>query len=83
MTVILSDLLVKEDRGGDRGRSVERVITDVAAYERLAEATGGLLISAEKFDISEVAGIMGSVETSTVRWQGGEEEEEEEHQNME
>ena len=79
MTVILSDLLkgkkkdVKQQNGtrsdvGKRKKATKDVITTVKDYERLTEATGGLLISAAKFDVNDIVGIMGSgVETSTVR----------------
>ncbi|XP_050738673.1 von Willebrand factor A domain-containing protein 7-like [Eriocheir sinensis] len=72
VTVILSDLLAKKENsgktqgGGDIGREPRDLITDISGYERLAEATGGLLISGSKFDVSDIVGIMGGVETSTV-----------------
>lgn len=81
VTVILSDLFrSKEDSIRAQGRGDEAVagsvdkgsrasrdlITNVTGYEKLTEATGGLLINAAKFDVSEIVGIMG-VETSTVR----------------
>ncbi|KAK3858686.1 hypothetical protein Pcinc_035140 [Petrolisthes cinctipes] len=63
VTVILSDILTKnqekqqqEERKGE-GRDL---ITGIAEYKRLVDATGGLLISAEKFNIDEIANIIGS-----------------------
>ncbi|KAG0719672.1 von Willebrand factor A domain-containing protein 7 [Chionoecetes opilio] len=77
VTVILSDLLKDEKKekiqqtggSGDKGKKRQKkdMITTIEDYERLTQATGGLLISAAKFDVNDIVGIMGSgVETSTV-----------------
>ncbi|KAK8405077.1 hypothetical protein O3P69_001568 [Scylla paramamosain] len=48
-------------------RRQEEECEEAECEQRLTDATGGLLISASKFDVSDIVGIMGSgVETSTV-----------------
>ncbi|ROT70713.1 putative von Willebrand factor A domain-containing protein 7 [Penaeus vannamei] len=65
VTVILSDIYKKSeqtDEGGDT-----KLVTSVEEYQRLADSTGGLLISTDKFDVSDIVAIIGEgVETSTV-----------------
>ncbi|KAK4303124.1 hypothetical protein Pmani_024717 [Petrolisthes manimaculis] len=68
VTVILSDMLAKiqEKQQASEGEG-RLLLTDIDDYQRLADATGGLLISAEKFDIDEIANIIGSsVQNATV-----------------
>ncbi|MDK2413603.1 hypothetical protein QHH03_31410, partial [Aphanizomenon sp. 202] len=44
-----------------------KLVTSVEEYQRLADSTGGLLISTDKFDVSDIVAIIGEgVETSTV-----------------
>ncbi|XP_071536581.1 von Willebrand factor A domain-containing protein 7-like [Panulirus ornatus] len=72
VTIILSDIF--RNNHGERPAPFERpaewktsVITGVAEYQRLADSTGGLLISTDKFDVSDIVAIIsGGVETSTV-----------------
>lgn len=76
VTVILSDIFRKRSNGdedtgvgGEGGRrgKVGDVNTGVAEYQRLADETGGLLISTDKFDVNDIVNIIGSgIETSTV-----------------
>ncbi|XP_042877878.1 von Willebrand factor A domain-containing protein 7-like [Penaeus japonicus] len=64
VTVILSDIYKKskENNGGQT-----KLITSIEEYQRLADSTGGLLISTDKFDVSDIVAIIGEgVETSTV-----------------
>ncbi|XP_063588366.1 von Willebrand factor A domain-containing protein 7-like isoform X2 [Penaeus indicus] len=65
VTVILSDIF-KKDTQADKTKQT-RLITSVEEYQRLADSTGGLLISTDKFDVSDIVAIIGEgVETSTV-----------------
>ncbi|XP_037789385.1 von Willebrand factor A domain-containing protein 7-like [Penaeus monodon] len=53
--------------GRERAYQAYRLITSVEEYQRLADSTGGLLISTDKFDVSDIAAIIGEgVETSAV-----------------
>ncbi|KAK4293733.1 hypothetical protein Pmani_033592 [Petrolisthes manimaculis] len=61
VTVILSDILTKnQEKQEERKGEGRDLITGIDGYQRLVAATGGLLISAEKFDIDEIANIIGS-----------------------
>ncbi|KAK4307782.1 hypothetical protein Pmani_020476 [Petrolisthes manimaculis] len=70
VTVILSDILTKnQEKQEERKGEGRDLITGIDGYQRLVDATGGLLISAEKFDIDEIANIIGSsVENATVSY---------------
>ncbi|KAK7087105.1 hypothetical protein SK128_001406 [Halocaridina rubra] len=69
VTVILSDILQKENepKEGYGEKSPRLPVDPIDQYRYITEATGGLLISTDKFDVADIVGIMGGgVATSTV-----------------
>nr|XP_045594468.1 von Willebrand factor A domain-containing protein 7-like isoform X1 [Procambarus clarkii] len=77
VTVILSDIYRRKNTGEDyapgeldREEESDRtrdVNTGVAEYQRLADETGGLLISTDKFNVDDIVNIIGAgIETASV-----------------